>query len=188
QGYSNQGYNNQGNGNQGYYQQSTSTTTLSPEQADAQAEQYMDPFVLLAHVNEFTNIFPNGSQIIQNIMTNTSLSEAERVEKIAEWYNDLSNEDTNQEELESFRTRFLNLSTEASTKAGNLMDQQSDGVLTAWQQLNSITASLMGQKITPATYQLQLNQIYNHLSTDDQTSFKNDFKQVYGYDYTPSTE
>lgn len=94
----------------------------------------------------------------------------------------------NQEELEAFRTRYLKLSNEAATKAGNLMNNQSDGVLTAWKQLNTITASLMGQKITSATYQQQLNQIYNHLSTEDQTAFKNDFRQVYGYDYTPSTE
>lgn len=67
------------------------------------------------------------------------------------------------------------------------MNNQSEGVLTAWQQLTSITASLMGEKITSATYQKQLNQIYNQLSSDDQTAFKNDFRQVYGYDYTPST-
>lgn len=100
QGYNNQGYANQGYSNQGYSQQST--TTMSPEDADAQAAEYMDPFILLAHASELTNIYPNGSHIIQDILTNSSLSEAERVEKIATWYNELSQNDivsSNQKKL-----------------------------------------------------------------------------------------
>ena len=93
----------------------------------------------------------------------------------------------NQEQLDAFRTQYLKLSSDAATKAGDLMNNQSEGVLAAWNQLTTITASLMGEKTTPAMYQQQFNKIYNQLSADDQTAFKNDFRQVYGYDFTPST-
>lgn len=89
--------------------------------------------------------------------------------------------------IESFKAHYLNISTETSTTAGELLNSQSEAVLNAWKQLTTITQSLMAKKMTLDAYKQQLNSIYNSLSTNDQNGFKKVFKQIYGYDFTPST-
>uniref|UniRef100_A0AC34QUK4 SXP/RAL-2 family protein Ani s 5-like cation-binding domain-containing protein n=1 Tax=Panagrolaimus sp. JU765 TaxID=591449 RepID=A0AC34QUK4_9BILA len=199
--YYNNNNNNQGyyrNPNQGYYpnqkyygnqsyQQNISTTTLTPEQADAQLNQYMDPFVLLGHLPELIQVSQNGSHLIQDVMTNRSLTEAEKVEKIVQWYNGLVDDTEHVSEIEAFKTHYLNISAEIATTAGDILNSQPEAILNAWKQLTTITESFMAEKTTVDSYKQQLNQIYNSIPTNNQNDFKQVFKQIYGYDFTPST-
>ncbi|KAE9548557.1 hypothetical protein FO519_008230 [Halicephalobus sp. NKZ332] len=100
---------------------------------------------------------------------------------VEQWVSQLN--PTTQQQVQSWLQSQMAATQTAQQKGTQLINQNnvSTNVRNAWQQLQQL---VMSMTVTSSQFGNQLNQIYNSLSSSDQSQFNQIFQQVYGYSFT----